>query len=140
MVSAIAAVCALFLAAGCVAGADVHGSYTGRTDWIEIGRTTRDEVLARFGDPDSTAPLPSGEIAVYRVAPERPTLPPPSIPTFEAGPLGTTATKMKPLEPGLGTQGHTPPGGEERLARAIWIRYDARGVVQELGYDAPLPR
>lgn len=84
--------CVLLSVAGCATMEGGRTSATEQTEWLKVGLTTRDEVIKRFGDPDGTAQLPQGELVVYR--PPRPATPSPaaSVPTFEAGPLGTVRT------------------------------------------------
>lgn len=99
--------------------------------WIRVGATTKDEVIARYGQPDWTIASPGGDTAVYRPTASGATAPRIEIPTTQAGPFGTATTRMQPIDPGLGAKdlnGKT----RERLRKEIRIRYDDRGIVQEL--------
>lgn len=72
------------------------------SDWIRVGGTTRDEVVAEYGEPDLIRVMPEGEVAVYR--PTAPTAARPrlSIPLVEAaGDQGAIRTREQPLERGL---------------------------------------
>src|SRR5262245_16146945 len=117
--------------ASCASGADQTQSDANQTQWIRIGQTTKDEVVARYGEPDLMQTSPDGAVATYR--PTASKRPPPSveIPTAQPGPFGTTTTQMRPIQPGLGAEDfgvrqHTRPQKE------IQIRYDAHGVVREV--------
>jgi hypothetical protein len=93
--------------------------------WIRVGTTSRDEIIKRYGQPDMIQMSGDGSIATYWPEPARSNQPPMEIPTVQAGPLGTTTTQMKPIEPGLGrtdTQKHPP--------QELRIHYDAQGIVQ----------
>lgn len=97
-----------------------------RTSWIQIGQTTKAEVIAQYGEPDLVLTEQEGETAVYR--PTQRVAPPVQIPTATPGPLGTTTTQMQTVEPGLGknTKVYQRPQKETR------IRYNAQGIVQEV--------
>ncbi len=115
---------ALVLLSACLAVSEQGG-------WIQVGKTTREEVVERYGQPDLVRAHEEGEIAIYRPRdPNRPT-PRLEIPTAQAGPLGTVTTKMEPVNPGLGT-GPTNAGRQKRPEQELRIRYDAQGIVQEL--------
>ena len=116
----------LGLLAACVSVAD-------RPDWIRIGATTKAEVIARYGQPDLLIASPGGDTAIYRPTTSGSSVPQIEIPTAQAGPFGTATTRMQTIDPGLGAKnlkGET----KELLRRDILIRYDDRGVVQELSY------
>jgi hypothetical protein len=53
------------------------------------------------------------------------------IPTAQAGPQGTTAMRMQPINPDLGA-GHIGAGTEGGPPTQLRVRYDARRIVQEL--------
>lgn len=95
--------------------------------WIEVGTTTKAEVLNRYGEPDLIQQVGDGFIATYRGASVQPSQPRMEIPTFQAGPFGTNTTQMKSIEPGLGRSDKTT-----RPQQEIRIRYDADGIVREL--------
>lgn len=100
-------------------------------EWITIGHTTKEEVLERYGQPDLVRVSEEGQIAIYRQKVPMRTAPRLEIPTVQAGPLGTTTTKMEPIDPGLSTR---PPNGKqyERPRQELRIRYSTQGIVQEL--------
>ncbi|MEI8014190.1 MAG: hypothetical protein WCH20_05050 [Nitrospira sp.] len=100
-------------------------------EWIRIGVTTKDEVIQRYGHPDMVIASPGGDTAIYRPTASGQSAPRVEIPTAQAGPLGSATTRMQPIDPGLGAKalnGKT----KERLRKEMRIRYDSRGVVQEL--------
>jgi hypothetical protein len=99
-------------------------------DWIRVGVTTKAEVIARYGQPDLVIASREGDTAVYRPASPS-SAPQMEIPTIQAGPLGTATTQMRPINPGLDANDRSREG-KERVRSEIHIRYDARGVVQEL--------
>jgi len=100
-------------------------------DWIRVGVTTKDEVVTRYGQPDLVIASPGGDTAIYRPTASGPSVPRLEIPTAQAGPLGTGTTRMQPIDPGLGAK-DLNNGRKELLRSEFRIRYDARGVVQEL--------
>jgi len=102
-------------------------------DWIRIGVTTKDEVIARYGQPDLLMAAPGGDTAIYRPTGSGASAQRLEIPTAQVGPFGAPTTRMQSIEPGLGTRDWNIEG-KEKLRREIRIRYDARGVVQELSF------
>ena len=100
-------------------------------DWIRIGVTTKAEVIQRYGQPDMVIASPVGDTAIYRPTATGPSAPRLEIPTAQAGPLGSATTRMQTINPGLGANDMNTKA-KERLRSEIRIRYDARGVVQEL--------
>jgi hypothetical protein len=102
-----------------------------RPDWIRIGVTTKDEVIQRYGQPDLVIASTDGDTAVYRPTTSIPSAPRVEIPTAQAGPLGSGTTRMQTINPGLGANDMNMKT-KERFRSEIRIRYDARGVVQEL--------
>jgi hypothetical protein len=118
---------ALVLAGACATAAN-HPNWL----WIQIGTTTRDEVVQRYGQPDLVIASPEGETATYRPTMSKLPSPPIEIPTMQpGGRFGQMTTKMQPVNPGVGA-GATNAGTQERPTQEIRIRYDARGIVQEL--------
>lgn len=102
------------------------------SDWITVGGTTRDEVVAQYGEPDLIRVMPEGEVAVYR--PTAPTAARPrlSVPLVEAaGDQGAIRTREQPLERGLGVRG-VGTGARARPEKEFRIRFDRNGVVQAL--------
>ena len=102
-----------------------------QTDWIRIGVTTKDEVIARYGQPDLLMAVPDGETVTYRPAGSGASVPRLEIPTAQVGPFGAATTRMQPIEPGLGARDWSTEA-KEPLRRELRIRYDVRGLVQEL--------
>ncbi len=100
-------------------------------DWIRIGVTTKDEVIARYGQPDLLMAAPGGDTTIYRPTGSGASIPRLEIPTAQVGPFGAATTRMQPIEPGLGARDRTTEA-KEQLRRELRIRYDTRGVVQEL--------
>lgn len=114
----------LSLLAACVSAPDPQ-------DWIRVGETTKAEVVTRYGQPDLVLASREGETAVYHPTASSSSAPQMEIPTVQAGPLGTATTQMRPINPGLDANDRSREG-KERVRSEIHIRYDARGVVQEL--------
>jgi hypothetical protein len=99
-------------------------------DWIKVDETKREDVIARYGQPDLIMASEDGDIAIYRSRDAKRSPPPVQVPTVQAGPLGTVTTRTEPLKPGLGTR-PTDSGVEERPEQELRIRYDALGIVRE---------
>ena len=114
----------LSLLTACVSGPD-------HQDWIRVGVTTKDEVITQYGQPDWVIASPGVDTAVYRPTAPGPSVPRLEIPTAQAGPFGTSTTRMQPIDPGLGAN-NLNRETKARLRSEIRIRYDDRGVVQEL--------
>ena len=93
--------------------------------------TTKDEVIARYGQPDLVIASPGGDTAVYRPTASGPSIPRVEIPTVQAAPSGKTMTRMQTIDPGLRARDLNRET-EERLQCEIRIRFDAQGIVQEL--------
>ncbi len=106
-------------------------SAPGHPEWIHVGVTTKDEVIARYGQPDLVIASPGGDTAVYRPTVSGPSIPRVEIPTAQAAPSGETMTRIKTIDPGLRARDLNRET-QERLQPEIRIRYDARGVVQEV--------
>jgi hypothetical protein len=96
-----------------------------RTAWIQVGKTTRSEVVAQYGEPDLVLTSPDGETVTYRPAAVRPSV---QIPTAQPGPLGTSRTQTETIEPGLGRNDRA----SRRPTKEVRIRYNAQGVVQDV--------
>lgn len=97
-------------------------------DWIRVGTTTKDDVIERYGPPDMVIGSPGGDTVVYRPIASVPRL---EIPTAQAGPFGTFTTSMQRINPGLDTNDLNRER-KDLLRSEIRIRYDNRGVVQDL--------
>jgi hypothetical protein len=120
----LTALAVIGLLAACVSAPD-------HPDWIQVGVTTKDEVTTRYGQPDWVIESPDGDTSVYRKTAFGPSAPRLEIPTAQAGPFGSATTGMQPINPGLGAKDMNTKT-KERLRSEIRIRYDDRGVVQEL--------
>jgi hypothetical protein len=97
-------------------------------DWIRVGATTKGDVVERYGAPDMVMVSPGGDTSVYRPIASIPQV---EIPTAQVGPSGTAMTSMQRIDPGLGAHDLSRER-KELLQREIRIRYDTRGIVQEL--------
>lgn len=116
--------CTCVLIAACATVPDTE-------EWIKVGRTTKVEVIERYGQPDLVTVSGEDETALYRPRDLRSPAPPMEIPTVQAGPLGSTTTKMESINPGLGV-GPTNGGSQKRPKQELRIRYNSQGIVQEL--------
>lgn len=114
----------LGLLAACVSAPD-------HQDWIRVDVTTKNEVIARYGQPYLVIASPDGDTAIYRPTASGPSASRVEIPTAQAGPFGTSTTRMKPIDPGLGAKDLSRET-HERLRGEFRIRYDAQGIVREL--------
>src|SRR5262245_34298362 len=94
--------------------------------WIQIGKTTKKEVVARYGEPDLVLTGQDGETVTYRPAPAKPA--PVQIPTATPGPFGTMTTQTQTIEPGLGKDDKS----SRRPQKEMRIRYDSQGIVQDV--------
>lgn len=101
-----------------------------QTDWIRIGRTTKDQVIERLGQPDLVIASPEGDTVMYRPADSSQARPRVEVPTAQAGPFGSATTRMQPIDPGLGGRA-IDTGTHGRPRKELRIRYDARGIVQD---------
>lgn len=103
-----------------------------QNEWIIVGHTTREEVIDAYGEPDLVIAVEVGETVVYRPRDVSRSAPPLEIPTMQAGPRGTTTTKMEPIR--WPETGEPANGGTSRrkLERELRIRYDGGGIVQEV--------
>jgi len=119
------------LGVGCLIWITACATVSDQTSWIQVGMTTKDEVVARYGEPDFMQTSADGAIATYRPTSSKRSSPRVEIPTVQAGPFGTATTTMKPIEPGLGAE-DSAAGRRERPKKEIHIRYDAQGIVQEV--------
>ena len=112
----------LLLTAGC---ADGH------IRWIQAGKTTKAEVLERYGEPDLVRTSPEGETASYRPQGSRQALPPVEISVARAGPFGLAIFGTEAIPQGLGAQ-NIATGKEARPQAELQIRYDTQGRVREV--------
>jgi hypothetical protein len=104
----------------------------GPKEWITVGKTTRQEVVEQYGEPDVVLAHEGGETAIYRPRDGLKRVPiGMEVPTVQAGPGVTDITKMKPVVKGLG--GRPMNGGlQGRPEQELRILYDAQGIVQEV--------
>ena len=114
----------LFASCGTLVMIHACSTVSDQIGWIKVGQTTRQEVVARYGQPDLVMASEEGEVAIYRRGDPSGSAPRVEIPTVQAGPLGTATTKMETIEPGE-TQ-------VKRPSRDLRIRYDAQGIVREI--------
>lgn len=103
-----------------------------QTSWIEIGKTTKADIVARYGKPDLTQRLAVGSIVIYFPAWKHP--PPPSavptIQTMQPTSAGFGMAMPNPLGPRLAVA-DVGDGGHERPRQGLSLRYDAQDVVRE---------
>lgn len=120
----------LLFSCGTLVLIDACATVPDERDWIKIGQTTRTQVVERYGQPDLVMASEDGDMEIYRPRDQRQPAPRIEIPTAQAGPLGTTTTKMEPINPGSAGR----PNGKlkERPEKELRIRYNAQGIVQEL--------
>ena len=100
-------------------------------DGIRIGVTTKQEVIARYGQPDVLMTYPAGETAIYPPARSDASAPRIEVPSLQVAPRGQFTTPMQPIVPGLGAT-YLDDRTTERVSNEIHIRYDAGGVVRGL--------
>lgn len=96
-------------------------------DWIEVGKTTRAQILERYGEPDLTQKLADGTIATYFPALtfQRPPSTIPTIRTMQPSPAGFGVATTSQIEPRLTFKDGNMRGPRQGLS----IRYDAHDVV-----------
>jgi hypothetical protein len=119
------------IAWGCLVLLCACAAVSQQNEWITVGHTTREEVVEAYGQPDVVMETAEGETVVYRPRNASRSTPTVEVPTAQAGPLGTVTTRTEPVVRGYGST--SADGGlRGRPHRELRIRYDARGVVQEL--------
>lgn len=113
----------LLFTAACVVG-EVERRITPQdTAWIEKGRTTRDQVVAKLGEPAFTGTHQGvGQYAEY-------TIPPPAR-------LALEPTQSGPFPQVQRAPVDTVPEAEA-LGDRFWLIYDAQGVVEDFGFGSP---
>lgn len=99
--------------------------------WIQVGVTTRAEVVEQYGEPDRVMVSNDEETAIYRAKAPGQTSMRIEIPTAQMGPSGTMTTKTQSVNPGLGARALNA-GAVDRPVRDFRIRYDSRGIVLEV--------
>lgn len=104
-----------------------------QTDWIEIGKTTKADMVERYGDPDLAQKLAMGTIVTYFPVWKHHPSPPaiPTIQTMQPTPAGFGVAMTNPIEHRLAIEdiGSGMPG---RPRQGLSIRYDAQDVVREI--------
>lgn len=118
-------VCVLSLGVAVCLGACAE-AIVDRTAWIQIGKTTKMEVIARYGEPDLVLVDQEGETAIYRPTAAQQLSPPVQVPMVQPGPAGLSTTQLQTIEPGLRQRDTT----YLRPRKEVRIRYDAQGIVQ----------
>ncbi len=110
----------------CVVGEVERRITTQDTVWIEKGRTTREQVLAKFGEPAFTGTHQGvGQYAEYTVPPRaRLTLAP-----VQSGPFPQVQRAPVDTVPEV-----------KALGDRFWVIYDARGIVEDFGFGSPPKR
>jgi hypothetical protein len=91
----------------------------------------REEVVTRYGQPDLVMASEEGKTEIYRPRDPGRSTAEMEVTIVQAGPLGTSTTKMEPINPGLGTRPMTG-SQQERPEQGMRIRYNTQGIVQEL--------
>lgn len=102
-----------------------------QTGWIQIGATTRADVVARYGEPDLVQTFQDGTLVTYRPTASKQPPPAVEIPTIQPGPFGTTVTTTKPVGQPADT---LDPAARKHdwVKKEIRIRYDVQGIVREV--------
>jgi hypothetical protein len=114
----------LMLLVACVTTGDIE-------KWIQVGITTRAEVVGQYGEPDMVMVSNDEETAIYRAKVPGQASARVDIPTAEAGPFGTMTTRTQPTNPGLGARALNA-GVVDRPNKDVRIHYDARGIVRDV--------
>jgi hypothetical protein len=98
-----------------------------QANWIEVGRTTKAQVVDRYGEPDIARSVADGAIATYFPTLKFPPPPPalPTIQTMQPSSAGFGVAMANHIEPRLAVR----DGGARGPRQGLSIRYDAQGVV-----------
>ncbi|BCA54903.1 exported protein of unknown function [Nitrospira sp. KM1] len=119
-------ICSLLCVTSCVTASE-------QTQWIEPGKTTKADVLSRYGEPDLLQMTENGPVATYRPTASKHPSTPVEIPTVQPGPFGTTVTTSRPVQRSMDSD--DPPSVKRGLIeKEIHIRYNEQGIVQEVTY------
>ncbi len=108
----------------CVGGKNVADINSQNTDWIEENRTTREQVVTKFGEADFSGVYKGvGEFAEYTVS-------------------SPTPLTLEPTQVGTQPQVHRSPGDISvndvgKSDDRFWVIYNAQGVVHDFGFGAP---
>ena len=126
----------VFVLSSCVSAETGRSISPQDVAWIQKGKTTRAEVVERFGGPTSEMPDWAG--MQYQVTSITTTTTPTSNKDGESQQSVTTTT-MEPIKPRTKalyvhqkTEGG-PFGGIQITEEQFWITYDENGVVQDFG-------
>jgi hypothetical protein len=110
---------------GCTAGTLAWD----QVNWIEVGKTTKAQVVDRYGEPDIAQKLSNGTIATYfpalKLSPPPPALP--TIQTMQPSSAGFGIAIANQTEPRLALR-----DGARGPRQGLKIRYDAQGVAREI--------
>jgi hypothetical protein len=108
--------------AGCTTGAVTWD----HTSWIEVGKTTKAQVVDRYGEPDLAQKLANGTIATYFPAVKFPPPPPalPTIQTMQPSSAGFGIAMANQIEPRLAVR-----DGARGPRQGLSIHYDVHDVV-----------
>jgi hypothetical protein len=100
-----------------------------QANWIEVGKTTKAQVIDRYGEPDIAQRFADGTIATYLPALKFPPSPPtvPTIQTMQPSAAGFGIAMANPIEPRLAVR-----DGARGPRQGLSIRYDAQGVVAKI--------
>ena len=101
-----------------------------QANWIEVGKTTKAQVVDRYGEPDIAQKLADGTIATYFPALKFPT-PPFTLPTIQTMQPSSAGfgIAMANIEPRLAVR---DGAGARGPRQGLSIRYDAQDVVGEI--------
>lgn len=115
----------------CLAGLSSCATGADGSSWIRIGETTKEEVIKRYGEPDMVRVSSEGETATYSPAFSPSASPPPVAQVVQPAPEGKMTFQPQPIVRGLSAR-NVAAGTHDRPDKEIRIRYDARGIVQDL--------
>jgi hypothetical protein len=112
----------LFWLSGCTTGTVAWD----QANWIEVGKTTKAQVIDRYGEPDIAQQSADGTVATYLPTLKFP--PPPSalptIRTMQPSSAGFGVAMVNQIEPRLAVR-----DGARGPRHGLSIRYDAQDVV-----------
>ena len=97
---------------------------------IQVGKTTKSEVIQYYGEPTLVRILPGGEMATYFPRTAHQSFSSIEVPVVGAAPSGRIQTEMQPIRRGLGTG--TIRSGEHEFQETTQILYDKHEIVQEI--------
>jgi hypothetical protein len=114
---------------GCTAGTVAWD----QVNWIEVGKTTKAQIVNRYGEPDIAQTSANGTIATYFPALKFPAQPStlPTIQTMQASPagFGIGMSNQDQIGPRVAVKNAFGTHGPRQ---GLSIRYDARDVVAGL--------